>query len=161
MKGVNAQAYNYWGFLFILISATSFAIYSVLIKKISSKYSTMQIVYVVNISGFLFFNAVSIYKHIANHNMLSYFAPFTEMTFLFPILYLGILSSVVTSILLTYAVSRIEATRVGLFNNLTSVIAIICGSIFLGEKLFWYDFIGIAVVLISTVAFNLVKTETR
>lgn len=159
MKGLNTNTYNYLGMLFILISALSFALYSVLIKKISSKYSTMEIVYVVNISGFIFFNVVSIYRHIVNHNIYSYFIPFTEKSFLLSILYLGILSSVVTSILLTYAVSKIEATRVGLFNNVTSVIAIISGSIFLGEKLFWYDFLGIALVLLSTIGFNLVKKE--
>ena len=159
MDGVSLHSDNFIGLIYILGSAVAFAVYSVLIKKISSKYSTMQIVYVVNVAGFIFFNVISLYNHISANTIFDYFAPFAEKTFLLPILYLGILSSVITSILLTYAVSKIKATTVGLFNNLTSVIAIISGGLFLGEKLMWYDFAGIAVVLISTAAFSMVKTD--
>ncbi len=39
MNGFNIGNYSYLGFLFILMSAVSFAIYNVLIKKISKNYS--------------------------------------------------------------------------------------------------------------------------
>ncbi|MDR1772046.1 MAG: DMT family transporter [Hungatella sp.] len=157
MNGFNIGNYSYLGFLFILMSAVSFAIYNVLIKKISKDYSVFSIVYVMSIAGCIVFNLISIIQHILNGNISAYFEPFSDPSFVGAIIYLGVFSSLITSLLSTYALGKLDATRVGLFNNVSTVVTILAGTIFLHEPLFYYHYIGIIAILFGTIGFNLIR----
>lgn len=161
MNGIQMENYSYWGFLFILLSALSFSVYTVLARKLSTQYSVFTIVYVMSIVGCVVFNAISIGQHLMDGEIQSYFEPFTNLSFVLSILYLGFLSSLITSILSTYALSRLEATKVGLFSNFSTVISILAGTVFLQEPLFYYHTIGIAAVLIGAIGFNLSKSPKK
>ncbi len=157
MSGFRIGSGSYPGFLFILISAVSFAIYYVLIRKLSRQYAVLSIVYVMSITGCVVFNAVSIAQHIINGNAAAYFKPFSDLSFVWAMLYLGVLSSLVTSLLSTYALGKLEATKVGLFNNMSVIVTILAGPVFLHETLYGYHYIGMIAILTGTIGFNLIK----
>jgi len=70
----------------------------------------------------------------------TFFEPLKEPCFLISIVYLGTLSSVVTSFLTNYALTFVPTTAVSINNNLNPVIAIIGGVVFLKEQLYIYQF---------------------
>lgn len=157
MNGLNVSGYSYLGFLFILLSSIAFAIYNVLARKLSKDYSVASIVYVMSITGCVVFNLISIFQHLVNGNLSAYFEPFSNPSFVWAILYLGVLSSLMTSSLSTYALGRLEATKVGLFSNVATVVTILAGTLFLHETLYYYHYIGIVAILAGTIAFNLIR----
>lgn len=161
LNGFSLSHYSYWGFLFIFMSSMSFAVYNVLAKKLSKDYSVSSIVYVMSITGCIVFNLISIFQHIINGNIASYFEPFSKPSFVWAIIYLGVFSSLITSLLSTYALRTLQATKVGLFSNVSTVITILAGTVLLHESLYYYHYIGIVAILVGTIGFNLVKLPRK
>lgn len=161
MNGLSVGNYVFWGILFILLSTLSSALYNVFTRKLSVKYSTLTITYVMTMVGFVIFNLIAVIQHAILGTMkIQYFLePFSSMSFTLSILYLGILSSLLTSLLSTYALGKLEASTVGQFNNFSTVISILAGVIFLNESLYYYHYLGIAAILIGTFGFNYLKNR--
>lgn len=161
MNGSNVGNDGYLGFLFILLSAISFAVYTVLTRKLSRTYSVLPIVYVMSITGCVVFNLISVVRHLLNGSLADYFKPFADPTFVWAMLYLGVLSSLMTALLSTYALGRLEASKVGLCNNMSVVVTILAGPIFLHESLYYYHYIGMLAILVGTIGFNLIKPRLK
>lgn len=147
------------GVIFTLISALSFSVYNVFLRKISKDYNPFQIAFVVIICGFLFFNIVSIIRHIQSSNIKNYFIAFKNTEFLISILFLSIASSFLTILLTTYSLAHLESTTVSLFQNVSTIISILSGVFILSEKLYYYHYIGIIAVILGTVGFTLSKEK--
>lgn len=157
MKGLNFGYNSLLGVFFTLVSASSFAMYNVYIRKISKKYNPYQIAKVVIICGFIAFNIVYFGKLMRSGNIEMYLQPFSSVEFLISILFLSVLSSFLTIILTNFALANLDATTVSLFQNVSTVVSILAGVIFLSEKLYYYHYIGIIAILIGTIGFTLSK----
>ena len=81
------------------------------------------------------FNIMAIIQHLMNPELTSYFAPLGNINYLLPVLYLGVLASLLTSYLSNYALSKIKASKMSVFVNLSIVIMVFAGAVFLQEKL--------------------------
>ncbi|MEZ5105876.1 MAG: DMT family transporter, partial [Draconibacterium sp.] len=77
-----------------------------------------------------------------NGDLNTFFEPLLEPSFLLSTLYLGTLSSVVTSFLTNYALTFVPTSSVSIYNNLNPLIAIVGGVIFLSEHLYIHQLIG-------------------
>lgn len=160
MNGLGAErsgAFSYWGVLFLLLSAICSALYNVFTRKLSVSYSAYSIAFVMTMVAFVAFNTVALLRHAVRGTVGDYFAPFADPSFLYSILYLGVLSSLVSSLLSTYALAKLEASTVGQFNNFATVVSIAAGVLLLKEPLFYYHYIGIAAILVGTIGFNYLK----
>ncbi len=135
------------GVLLLLLSIFSVVTYYVLGKIISINFSAMEITGWMTILAFLVFNLWSIANHIHYHTLDQFFRPLVHHEFLWAILYLGILSSMLTAFLTNFALRQIPASQIAVFNNLSPVIAIAGGVMILGETLFAYHLIGGLLVL--------------
>lgn len=161
MNGVNLVNYSYIGFILIIISAIAFAIYNVSVKKLTENYNTATIVYIMTMTSFVILNLVSVIQYSMKGNIGNYFSPFMNVSFILASLYLGLLSSSITSILSTYALRNLQASTVGLFNNLSTVISILAGTLFLHEKLYYYHYIGIIAILVGTIGYNTINSNVK
>lgn len=159
MKGLSFGYDSLLGVLFTLVSASSFALYNVFIRKVSKKYNPYQIAKVVITCGFVAFNIVYFGKLMKTGNLGMYLKPFASVEFIIAIFFLSVLSSFLTIILTNFALANLDATTVSLFQNVSTVISIIAGVIFLSEKLYYYHYIGIIAILVGTVGFNLSKKD--
>jgi len=63
------------------------------------------------------------------------------------VLYLGALSSVTAFFLINFSLSQLTATQSSVFANLTTIISIIAGVVFLKEPFYWYHGVGAAAIL--------------
>lgn len=157
VPGVSISSSSLGGVLLILLSALSLAGYNVGARKMTRTWSPKELTYIITLFGFIFFNVISLIKHGSAGTINLYFAPFQEPKFIFSILYLGVLSSLVTSFLSNYALSRMEASRVSVFGSLSTVVTILGGVLVLNEQLEWYHWVGAVMIIAGVMGVNLRK----
>ncbi len=154
MKGTSFQINSYKGIILILLSSLSFSFYSIFAKLLSNKATGMESSILMNFIGFLFFNIMAISKHGANGSLSGFFLPLYNLKFVVSILYLGVLSTFFTSFLVNFALSKLDASKMSVFSNLSTVINIVAGVIFLKEDLFYYHIIGSILIIIGILGAN-------
>ncbi|MGE7870836.1 DMT family transporter [Bacillus paramycoides] len=154
MNGIVAHKTSFIGVILILLSALSSACYNVLARKMTKKFKLMDLTYTMTALGFISFNSIAIVDHLNKGTITIYFKPFTNGTFLISILYLGLLSSLLTALLLNYSLSYIEAAKISVFSNLSTLITIIAGVVFLHEQIAYYHIIGTIMIIIGVIGTN-------
>ncbi|MGG1658411.1 DMT family transporter [Brevibacillus sp. NRS-1366] len=160
MKGMSVGTGNSMGTILILLSALSLAGYSVLAKKMTKSFHYIDVTYMVTIIGFLSFNAMAVYRHAAEGSLSAYFAPFAHTQFIASILFLGVLSSLVTSLLTNFALSKMEASRLSVFGNLSTLVTMAAGVLFLQEQLAYYHLIGAVMIIAGVVGTNFLRAKS-
>lgn len=153
-KEVRFEASDTIGFILILLSTLSVAAYSVFARKLIGPYKITDITFVMIAIGFLSFNTMAVVEHLSNGTLADYFQPFTNRQFVLSVVYLGVLSSLVTTYLSNYALSRLEASRVSVFNNLSTLLTMFAGTIVLQEQLYYYHYIGAILIILGIVGTN-------
>ncbi|SMF86913.1 Permease of the drug/metabolite transporter (DMT) superfamily [Paenibacillus uliginis N3/975] len=161
MKGTSLDLSNFKGLALLVLSALSMAIYSVLARPLTKKFKPMELTFVMLMIGFIVFNGVSVSKHVWNGSMHEYFQPFTSSAFVLSTLYLGVLSSLVTSLMSNFALSRIEASKMSVFSNLSTLISMLAGILFLQEELGYYHIIGAVMILAGVLGVNFLDPARR
>ncbi|BBI36316.1 transporter [Cohnella abietis] len=147
MKGAQMEIGDFKGSLFILLSAVSSAAYNVMARTLSRKYRAMDITVMMMGIGFLVFNGMSVIRHVSEGTLSHYFDPLADPIFIVSIIYLGVMSSLVTSFLTNYALSHMEASQMGVFVNFSTLVTIAAGVIFLDEKLSYFYFVGAFLII--------------
>ncbi|MDD4320755.1 MAG: DMT family transporter [Acidaminococcaceae bacterium] len=160
MQGISWKSANFIGIVLIMFSALSSACYNVMARKITKKYRLIDITYVMTTIGFISFNILSVTDHLIKNTLDSYFAPFMNTTFVISVLYLGILSSLLTSLLSNYTLSKIAASKMSVFSNLATLITVIAGSVFLHEQIEYYHIIGAAMIILGIIGINFLGHKT-
>lgn len=150
MTGINVESYSWTGVIFILISTLSMAFYTVFARNLTSKYPLFTLTYYITFVGFVAFNVTAICYHLYNQTLDQFFKPLLHIEFVGPVLYLGIFASFITSFLSNFALKRIEAANMSVFNNVSILITILAGVIFLNESIYYYHIIG-AILIIAGV----------
>ncbi|MEX0137284.1 DMT family transporter [Bacillus nitratireducens] len=159
MNGIGAHETNFIGVILILLSALSSACYNVLARKMTKKFKLMDLTYTMTAIGFISFNLIAIASHINKGTTTVYFKPFTNSTFLISILYLGLLSSLLTALLLNYSLSYIEAAKISVFSNLSTLITIIAGVVFLHEQIAYYHIVGTLMIVLGVIGTNFLEKK--
>ncbi|WP_439876195.1 DMT family transporter [Bacillus mycoides] len=154
MNGIGSHETNFIGVILILLSALSSACYNVLARKMTKKFKLMDLTYTMTAIGFISFNVIAIIDHMNKGTITVYFKPFTNGTFLISILYLGLLSSLLTALLLNYSLSYIEAAKISVFSNLSTLITIIAGVVFLHEQIAHYHIVGTLMIVLGVIGTN-------
>lgn len=160
-NGSTFEFKNAIGTSLILVSALSFSIYSIMVKKLTKDFSIMEMTYMMIIISFIFFNAMSVGTHILNGTIRDFFAPLHQLKFILSVVYLGVLSSLVTSLVTNYALSKMDASKMCVFTNLGTVISIIAGVVFLNEKIYYYHIIGSILIISGVVGTNCLHKRNK
>lgn len=158
-KGSSIDLANFRGIILLVLSALSFSGYSVMARKLTKDFTSTELSYIMITISFIFFTGTSIIKHIISGNIIQFFAPLTDISFIISILYLGVLSTLVTSLLTNYALSKLEASKMSVFGNLGTVISIVAGVIFLKEEIFYYHIIGSILIVGGVLGTNFLDNK--
>ena len=154
MNGANATTGNVIGSGLILLSALAASLYNVFARRLTKQYSLLILTYVMTLCGFVIFNGVALGNHLMNGTIDEFFQPLTHVGFVIAILYLGLLSSLGTSYLSNYALSKLEASKMSVFSNFATLITILAGVLFLQEVFHLYHFIGGIIIIIGVIGTN-------
>ena len=149
---------NLKGIILLLLSSLSVSLYHVFAKRATIKVSTLEISAIMVTLSFIFFNSLALVSHLQAGTLTTFFEPLSNIRFVVAVLYLGVLSSLLTSYLINVAISNMKATQFSVFSNLGVVVSIIAGVIFLHESLFMYHLIGCILIIAGVIGTNLSKS---
>lgn len=159
MKGSTIDLSNMKGIILLIMSSLCMAGYSVMARKLTREFSSIELTYMMIIISFISFNLLSLSRHIVNGTITSYFSAFGDINFVISILYLGVLSSLVTSLLTNYVLSKIDASKMSVFANLGTVISMVAGVVILNEEIFYYHIIGSILIVGGVLGTNFLGRE--
>lgn len=154
MKGSSIELSNITGVFLLFLSCLALAGYNVLARALLRVFHPGEISYLLLGVGFVAFLVVSLTSHIAAGTLNHLFAPLASGTFIVSILYLGVMSSLVTALTANYALSKIEASKMSVFANLSTVVSIVAGAMFLEENITVYHIIGSALIITGVMGAN-------
>ncbi|WP_239617654.1 DMT family transporter [Cohnella mopanensis] len=155
MKGSNIELSNMTGIMLLILSCLAFAGYSILARSLMKSFSSVEISYLMLGIGFVTFLVASLTDHAADGTFDRLLEPLGSGTFIASIGYLGVLSSLLTALAANYSLSKLEASKVSVFSNLSTIVSILAGVIVLGEEMTIYAVIGSAMIIAGVVGTNL------
>ena len=129
------------GIILLLGAVISSVAYNTSSRKISGEFTALERTYAMTLIGLISFVGIAIIENIKNP--VKVIASFAHFEYTAAILYLGLVSSVVAFLLLNYANTYLPVAKTTAFSNITTVVSVVAGAIFLGEKI-------TAVTVIST-----------
>ncbi len=128
-RGFDFSSNNFLGINLALGASASWALYTILGKRFVNKYGAIYTNLIAMVIGFILFIPIFFYVK-APYNYLD----FTGVQWI-QILYLGIFTSGIAYILWYYALKKIDAGKVAVFNNIQPVLTTILAIIFLHQNL--------------------------
>ncbi|MGE6631999.1 DMT family transporter [Bacillus sp. NPDC077027] len=157
MNGIDMQASHMTGSLLIFLSALASSAYSVFARALTRRFHVFELTWIMTILGFVSFNLITLIQHSSNGTTSQFFMPFTDGSFIWAVLYLGIFSSLVTSFLSNYALSILEAAKMSSFTNLSAFITMAAGAIILHESIYAYHIFGALMIVVGVIGSNFSK----
>ncbi len=154
MKSSSLDFSSAKGIAFLLISVVSLAIYNVMARNLTKEYSSVELTAVMVIISVIVFNALAIGRHVVRGDIENFIAPLKEISFIVAVIYLGALSTALTSYLSNYTLGKIESYKMSVFTNLATVISILAGVIVLNENIYYYHIIGSALIIAGVIGSN-------
>ena len=152
---------NLFGTALIFCAVISSGYYNILSRKSSTQFNPFEITYVMMWCATVVFSCMAVIQHIVNGNLPEFFMPLQNTNVLISILYLGGACSVIGYFLLNYMLSKMEAARSSVFFNLITVVSIIAGVLFREESFYWFNAVGVVMILIGVWGTNYFKKETK
>lgn len=151
---------NVKGITLMLLACLSTAGYAILNRILVRSFSPWEITFVLMLSGAVFFSGMSICEHLAMQGtFFDFFEPIKNGKFVVSILYLGIFASLMTTILTSLILKRISSAQMVIFYNLSAVVSIISGFLFLNESVHCFHLIGVAFIIAGVIGTNCFKKE--
>ncbi|WP_055742680.1 DMT family transporter [Brevibacillus choshinensis] len=160
MKGSSLDLSQTTGIVLLILACLVFAGYSVLARVVTREFSPTEISCFMVGTAFLSLLVYSLTTHSISGTVDAFFAPLANGTFLALIFCLGAIQ-LVTALLANYILSKIEASKMSVFANLSTVVSIAAGAIFLQETITWYHLFGSALIIAGVIGSNVSMNKIR
>jgi len=134
------------GGLLLVLAVLSGTTYNLLSRK-SRHFSPLEQTWVMMLIAALGFTALAIWDVRGDWRQL--LVPISSLPFMASVLYLSIFSSNIAFLALNYANSILPVARVTSFSNLTTVISLFAGVIFLHEPFGWVSLLSSVIIIIG------------
>lgn len=154
MKGGGIDWSNIMGITLLLLTCVVFAGYTVMARSLTKQFSPAEVTYLMMTIGFSVFLIVSFTDHAAAGTVQHFLAPLSSSNFVVCILFLGVISSLITALLANYILSKLEASKMSVFANLSTIVSMAAGAIFLGEEVTVYHIIGSVLIIAGVIGTN-------
>lgn len=142
------------GVILILLSVLSITMQQIYIRKYKDMFSVFDMTLGIVIIGFILFTLLAVGKHIGNGTLKEFFVPLLNMNYFIAILYLSVLSTIGTTFLTVYALSKITAVKVSMANNFSTLPSILAGILVLNETFTLMHWIGAVAIVVGVVFVN-------
>ncbi|MBO4665422.1 MAG: EamA family transporter [Paludibacteraceae bacterium] len=137
-----------WAIPLALITVCMAAAYSIILKKVPEKYSSLTIVFWVQLAGLLLFYVVAGGKALI-HPDAQWLVGTLSGGAISGVAYLAALSSVAAFILFCYSVRYLGVTKANIFNNIRPVFTALIMLMFFQEQLPIWKWVGIAIIVLG------------
>ncbi|MBO7745864.1 DMT family transporter [Paenibacillus sp. MWE-103] len=150
MGGPSVRGVSAAGAGLLLASTFALSLYGVLVRGLRGRFTAYQLSFVMMASGFVCFGAAAVVRHASAGTLGGMFGPLAHGEFVAALLYIALLSSVVSSLLSNRLLARIEAYKMSLFVNLGTLVSIAAGVAIEHDRLGYYHAIGALLIVGGT-----------
>jgi drug/metabolite transporter (DMT)-like permease len=145
------------GFVLLFAAVLSASLFNIASRKASLAVKPIETTYFMMLTGAVVFNLIYLGMLLIEGNVSTYITNFTQVEFLGPLFYLGIVASLGGFFLVNYALSKLQAHVSSIYSNLSTIVAIVAGAVILGEELTLWHIVGSVMIITGvygTVWFN-------
>jgi drug/metabolite transporter (DMT)-like permease len=147
------------GVILLLGAVLSAATYNITSRKISRDFTPLERTYAQTILGLTIFLTIAIVENrTAPQNIIINFA---NPEYCWSIFYLGIVSSVLAFVLLNYANTHLPVAKTTVFSNITTVVSVIAGAIFLKETFTWQTALATIMIVVGVWGVQMLKVKKK
>lgn len=139
--------FSFMGFVLLLISVVSSALFTVLSRRISEEFSPFERTYVMSALGGVVFTMIALIQN--GGNPAAWTVPLSSSDFWVSVLYLSVFSSVGAFLLINYALNHISVGRTLIFSNFTTVISVLAGIFLMHDTFSALQMVGIIIIILS------------
>lgn len=147
------------GVVCLFLAVVSCVAFSIMSRSISGEYTPVERTYAMTAVGAVAFNFLALIEN--GGSVRALVAPLSEPAFLVSVLYLGVLSSVVAFLLQNYANTHMPVAKTSVFANISTVVSVLGGVIFLREKLNLWSLIAIVMIISGVMGVQLLHTRKK
>ena len=139
---------NPWGVLLAIVTVSMSVGYTIILRRIPTRYSSLSIVFYVQLVALVLFYAV--WGVFDRQSLLDTIAPLSaDLSPVIAVGYLAVFASVTAFILFCYTVRQIGVTRANVFNNVRPVFTALLMWVIFDEQLPIWKWVGIIVIVIG------------
>ena len=147
------------GVILLFGAVISSVAYNTTSRKISDEFGVMERTYAMAVIGLIVFLAIALGENIkAPQNIIIHFK---NPSYTMAIFYLGIFSSVIAFLLLNYANTYLPVAKTTAFSNITTVVSVIAGIIFLDEKLSLASLISAVMIIVGVWGVQILSVKKK
>ena len=147
------------GVVLLLGAVLSSVAYNIASRKISAEFTAFERTYAMTVVGLGVFMVIALAENFKNPENI--FTPFLNMPYVWAILYLGVVSSVIAFLLLNYANTYLPVAKTTVFSNLTTVVSVIAGALFLGEGFGPQQALSTAMIIIGVWGVQMLSVKKK
>ena len=151
--GNNSGSFSWIGFVMLMLAVATGAAYTLLGRKISQEFTPTERCYVTFALGCVVFTAMALITSLGDFRT-KVLVPLTTPSFWVSIAFLAICSSVMAYMLLNYALTYISAGQTSIMANVTTVISILAGVVFLHEPFTPRQMVASVIILVGVYGVN-------
>lgn len=135
------------GVFALTIAVLAACAYTLLGRGISKEFSAFERTYMMLAVGMVVFSVLAAFR--CNFKISEYLAPFTNSSYLFSTLFLGVCCSFISYFLVSYAITHLSVAQTTVFANLTTAVSVFAGAVLMKEPFSLLGFIFCAMILIG------------
>lgn len=130
--------------------------YSLLVRRLSQRFTPFELTYIMFSVGFVFFAGMAFFQYRGTtFSML--LGALQNSQFIIAILYLGAAASVGAYLLANYSLSKLPVARSTIFANLSTVVSILAGVVIMHDSFTWVSLLATLLILLGVWGTNAVK----
>ena len=141
------------GILYLLIAIITASFYTILSRSISDVFTAFERTFIMMLMGCIAFTATAI-AEMGKGFVPQMAAAACDIHVILPVLFLSVICSAVAFFCRNYAISYLDVNRVVVFANITPVVSVLAGVLFLGEPFSLIYILGIALILTGVYKVN-------
>ncbi|MCF7923890.1 MAG: DMT family transporter [Candidatus Izimaplasma sp.] len=138
-----------FGFLLLLFAVITASLYNIASRSASKSHKPHETTYFMMFLGMISFNSIYVIQLLRNNQIERYFDNLLRTEVIFPILYLGVLASILAFFLVNYTLSKLPAHVSSIYANIATIVSVLAGYFFLQENLGIYHVIGGILIIIG------------
>ena len=135
------------GILFLLLALLASSTYKTANRKVAEQFSAFERTFMVLTVSSLMFSIAGLSK--VNWSVSAFVAPLLKTRYLFSVLGLSLLCSIVANLLVNYASGKMSVFRVSSFGAFSTLCSVFAGVVFLQEPMNWTLMLGAILILIG------------
>ncbi len=139
------------GILCLMITTISGPLHLVFSRQSLKAFRPFEVTYFACLFGTVAFNVINIIKHLYKGNILHYFDPYFDPKNIGSFIMLSIVVTIIATAMNNFSMRRLQASTVAAFGGVSTIVTILIGVIFLNEKLYYFHYIGFALILIRMI----------